>query len=120
VPSAAEARDPKRSRLERFLIWAVIGLSLPGLAALGLLPLASMPFESITESMRPVVYLAFEGGLISRYFSLAAGCLALLTTLWANTGWRVKVGLLAVAAVSWLAAVYAGNVLASCFGGMHL
>ena len=114
------ANDRKCSSVERYWRWAVLCLSLPGVVSLGLLPLASTPFETVPESMRSLVYFAFNVGLVSKYISLGATFLALLGLLWRGVGWWTKAGLLSLAVLSWFAAVHAGNVLASCFGSMHL
>jgi hypothetical protein len=79
-----------------------------------------MPFERLPESVRPLVYFAFDVGLVSKYFSFGAAFVALLGLLWRGLSWRVKVGLLVIAVLSSLAAVYAGNDLTSCLGGRHL
>lgn len=117
---ATRANDPKHSSLERHWVWAVLCLSVPGLVSLGLLPLARTPFERIPESARSLVYFAFNVGLVSKHISLCAAFVALLGVLWRGVGWWTKTGLLALAGLSWLAAVHAGDVLARCFGEMHL
>lgn len=118
--ATTRANGPKRPSVERFWVWAVLCLSVPGLVSLGLLPLARTPFERVPESVRSLVYFAFNVGLVSKYISLGATCLALLGLLWRGVGWWTKAGLLALAVLSWFAAVHAGDVLASCFGSMHL
>lgn len=117
---ATRANDSKHWSAERYWAWVVFCLSLPGLASLGLLPLARTPFERVPESMRSLVYFAFNVGVASKYISLGAALVALLGFLWRGVGWRAKASLLALAVLSWLAAIYAGDVLASCFGAMHL
>jgi hypothetical protein len=66
------------------------------------------------------VYVAFRVGVASRYISVGAALLALLGLAWRGVGWQAKASLLAVAVLSWFAAVFAGDVLASCFGRMAL
>jgi hypothetical protein len=101
-------------------MWSVIALSIPAVISLALLPLARAPFERVPAGLRTLLFLAFDVGLVSKYFSICAACLALMGILWKGVSTGMKAALLSIAGLSWLAAIHVSNVLTSCFGGARL
>lgn len=120
MTTAISASGPSRRSAAQYWLWAVIVVSLPAVVPLAFLPLAKAPFEGVPSFLRAVVFFVFDVGLASKYFSASATCLALCGAVWKGVSWRTKLALVAIAAVSWPAAIHVTNVLTSCFGKASL
>jgi len=118
--TATFAKGPSRWSAAQCWLWAVTVVSLPAFVPLAFLPLAKAPLEGVPPFLRAVAFCVFDVGLVSKYFSASATCLALCGAFWRGVSWRTKVALVAIAALSWPAAIHVTNVLTSCFGEASL